>query len=165
MITLVKTILTGQFEASLCMLKECIQKCPQEHWEDKIANDTFRQVAYHTLFWTDLYLSANEAAFQLRDVHQRGGDDRSDSGPSVGLDRDEALGYVAFCRAKGLEVLTAETAESLQGPSGFSWLALPRAELHLYNIRHIQHHTGQLSAFLRRIVHDGERWWVKTGWR
>lgn len=26
-----------------------------------------------------------------------------------------------------------------------------RGELHLYNLRHVQHHTGQLSAYLRRI--------------
>jgi hypothetical protein len=45
MIDLVKKILAGQFEASLCMLDQCVQKCPPEHWEGKIASHTFRQVA------------------------------------------------------------------------------------------------------------------------
>jgi hypothetical protein len=165
MIEYVKTILTGQFEASICMLNECVRKCPREHWEGKIANDSFRQVAYHTLFFVDLYLSPNEAAFTLRDFHERGGDERLSTAPSTGLAKDETLVYLAICRQKALETLAAETAESLQRQSGFSWLPFTRGELHLSNIRHVQHHTGQLSAYLRRIVEDGERWWVKSGWR
>jgi hypothetical protein len=55
MIDYFKTILRGHFEASLCMLDKCIRECPPEHWESKIANGTFRQVAYHTLFYSDLY--------------------------------------------------------------------------------------------------------------
>jgi hypothetical protein len=160
-----QSILTGQFEAALCMLHDSIRKCPPAHWEDKIANDPFRQVAYHILFWVDLYLSPGETAFQLRDLHQRGGDDRLDNSVSYGLSKEETLAYLAVCRQKMLQTLAGETAQSLQGPSGFSWLPFSRGEVHLYNLRHVQHHTGQLSAFLRRIVTDGERWWVKTGWR
>jgi hypothetical protein len=165
MIGYVKAILKGQFEAALCMLNECVQKCPQEHWEGKIANESFRQVVYHTLFFVDLYLSASETAFQLRDCHRRGGDERVDTAPSTGLSKDETLAYLALCRQKLLDTLACETAESLQGASGFSRLPFSRGEVHLYNLRHVQHHTGQLSAYLRRIVVDGERWWVKTGWR
>jgi hypothetical protein len=165
MIEYVKTILTDQFEASLCMLNQCIRRCPQEHWDGKIANDTFRQVAYHTLFFVDLYLSPGEGAFRLRDCHHRGGDERSSAAPSTGLTKDETLSYLAICRQQALVTLASETPESLQRESGFSHLAFSRGELHLYTIRHMQHHTGQLSAYLRRIVADGERWWVKTGWQ
>jgi uncharacterized damage-inducible protein DinB len=165
MIAYVKTILANQFLASLCMLNECIKKCPQENWEGKIANDTFRQVAYHTLFYVDLYLSPGAEAFQLRDCHHRGGDERSSTAACSGLAKDETLSYLAMCRQKALETLASETLESLQRKSGFSWLPFSRGELYLYNLRHVQHHTGQLSAYLRRIVEDGDRWWVKTGWR
>src|SRR2546421_8357803 len=133
------------------MMNQCVQLCPPEHWEGRIANDTFRQVAYHTLFFVDLYLSPNEEAFALRDVHHRGGDERSDAGPSAGLPRDDTLAYLAVCRRKALETLASETRESLEGASGFSRLPFSRAELHAYNIRHVQHHTGALSAYLRRI--------------
>ena len=165
MIEYLKTILTGQFEAALCMLNDCIRKCPPDHWEGRIANDAFRQVAYHTLFFVDLYLSPDEAAFELRDCHRRGGDERSSTAVSRGLSQDETLSYLAICRQKSIETLAAETPESLRRASGFSWLPFSRGELHLYNIRHVQHHAGQLSAYLRRIVEDGQRWWVKTGWR
>ena len=166
MIDYFRTILTGQFEAALCMLHDCIRRCPPEHWEGKIANDSFRQISYHTLFFVDLYLSHGEAGFTLRELHQRGGDERTSTEASKGLEKEEALAYAEICRHKMLQTLASETAESLQSASGFSWLPFSRGELHLYNIRHLQHHAGQLSAFLRRIpVEDGERWWVRTGWR
>jgi hypothetical protein len=66
MIEYLNTILIGQFEAALCMLSECIQKCPQDHWEGKIANDSFRQVAYHTLFFVDLYSGLSRDAMLPR---------------------------------------------------------------------------------------------------
>src|SRR5437773_2146517 len=69
--------------------------------------------------------------------------------------------WVGGCRAKAAEVVGAETRETLEGPSGHGRLKFSRLELHLYNVRHIQHHTGQLTAFLRRVgVKTG---WVKTG--
>jgi uncharacterized damage-inducible protein DinB len=163
MIEHLRRILTGQFEAALAMLHQCVRICPPEHWDSKIANDTFRQVAYHTLFFVDLYLSPGEDAFELRDLHRRGGDERSSTTASAGLDQDETLAYVAICRHKALAALAAETAESLQRDSGFARLRCSRAELHLYNIRHMQHHAGQLSASLRRIKQAVD--WVKSGWR
>jgi hypothetical protein len=150
MLEFFKQIVTGQFEAALAMLNQCIAACPAEHWEGKIANDSFRYVAYHTLFFTDLYLSPSEEAFQLRDLHQRGGDERGEDA-SPGLSKEETLAYVPICHEKLLAVLAAETSESLQGPSGFSWRKISRGELHIYNLRHVQHHAGQLSAYLRRV--------------
>src|SRR5262249_34894153 len=118
MIEYVKMILTGQFEASLCMLNDCVRKCPQEHWEGRIANDSFRQVAYHTLFFVDLYLSPNEAEFILRDVHHRGGDERASTAASAGLTKEDTLAYLAICHQKVLETLAGETPDSLQRESG-----------------------------------------------
>jgi len=164
---LLNRILKGQYEAALCMMKQCLAACPAEHWEDKIANGSFRWVAYHTLFFTDLYLTRNEKEFVLRDLHERGGDER---GPNLtpGLGKEDALAYVAICHQKVLDAIPKETDEILQGESGFSWRKFTRAEMHIYNIRHIQHHTGQLSAFLRRIGVVTEQRalpWIGTGWR
>jgi hypothetical protein len=161
-------VLTSQFEASLCMLNQCIDRCPPEHWEGKIANYTFRQVAYHTLFFVDLYLSPREDAFELRDLHHRGGDEREPA-MSAGLAQQETLDYVAICRQKAIETLACETLQSLEGPSGFSYRKISRGELHMYNIRHVQHHAGQLSANLRgksEILIDRHALpWVGSGWR
>src|SRR3954468_17386062 len=92
-------LLTPQFDAALCMLHHCLTACPPDHWDDKIANATLRQTAYHTLFFMDLYLSPGEHAFTLRDLHHIGGDERGDP-VSPGLDPLETLAYLATCREK-----------------------------------------------------------------
>lgn len=167
MLEYVKQILTRQFEAALAMLHECIEKCPPEHWDGKIGNKTFRETAYHTLFFVDLYLSPNEESFALRELNQRGGDEREPV-VSPGLARDDTLEYLAICREKMFATLSAETRESLEGPSGFSWKKYSRGELHINSIRHVQHHTGQLGAYLRRLDAFKD-WkaleWVGSGWR
>jgi hypothetical protein len=162
-----RTILTGQYEASLAMLRECIRTCRPEHWEGLIAKATFRRIAYHALFFTDLYLSPREDAFELRDLHRRGGwTDPDGEAPRIGLSKEESLEYADACRTKVLEAMASETTASLEGPGGF-WQAISRGELHLYNIRHIQHHAGQLSAYLRRVdptLNRDALDWVDTGW-
>jgi uncharacterized damage-inducible protein DinB len=164
-----KSIVVAQFEAALAMLNQCVRACPTEHWEGKIASATFRWVAYHTLFFTDVYLAVGEEAFVLRDLHERGGDERA-PGLSPGLSQAETLDYLSICRQKMGDALARETAESLQGPCGFSSRGtMTRGELHIYNIRHIQHHTGQLSAYLRRVtpaLRDRKALpWIGSGWR
>lgn len=168
MIELVRKSLAGQFEAALCMVQQCVAACPAAHWEGKIANDAFRQIVYHTLFYLDFYLARDEAAFELRDLHRQGGDER---GPdlSPGLSQEKTLEYIALCREKITAALAGETEATLQGPSGFSWLKFSRLEAHVYNIRHVQHHAGQMSAYLRRVeakLADPKALrWVGSGWR
>lgn len=167
MIDYLRPILTAQYEAALSMLRMCIAACPVDRWEDKIANGTFRWVAYHTLFFTDYYL-ASEAGFVMRDLNQLGGDERDDR-PAAGLDRSQTLSYLARVREHVPIALAKETDVTLRGESGFSWHKFTRGELHIYNIRHLQHHTGQLSAHLRRVgvvaSHSNEVRWVGSGWR
>ena len=103
----------------------------------------------------------------MRDLHRRGGDER-DPTLSPGLSQEETRAYVAICRQKVRTALATETPASLAGPSGFSWRRFSRGELHIYNIRHVQHHAGQMSAHLRRVAGatlDLKALpWVATGW-
>jgi hypothetical protein len=68
-----------------------------------------------------------------------------------------------------LVALAAETRQSLEGSSGFSRRQFSRGELHLYNLRHVQHHSGQLSAALRRLnlaLQSPQALpWIGSGWR
>jgi hypothetical protein len=167
MIEAVKQTIVGQFEAALAMLSHCAAACPAEHWEGRIARNSFRQVAYHSLFFADYYLSPNEDAFQLRELHLQGGDERQPV-VSAGLSKEETIPYAAICRQKAIDIVSSETAETLIGPSGFSFQQISRLEMHVYNIRHLQHHVGQLSAYLRRVdpsLGDQALPWVGSGWR
>jgi hypothetical protein len=154
MIDYFRQIIAGQYGAALAMLTDCIAACDPRHYDGVIATVSFRQVAYHVLFFTDYYLSPGEDAFQLRDLHARGGDEREDV-VSPGLPKEETLAYAALCQAKVGEALSRETLDSLQAPCGFARRTISRGELHIYNIRHIQHHTAAMSAYLRRV--DPER--------
>ncbi len=164
-----KPILLAQFDAALCMLRDCIERCPPEHWDGLIAKYPFWQVAYHTLCFVDLYLSPGDEVWRPRTggLHPAGRAELDEEYPSRRFTRAELLDYVSICRRQLHEVLgeapSAGQRESLEAPSGFPWLPFSRAELHLYNIRHIQHHTGQLSAYLRRAAVPTD--WIKTGWR
>src|SRR5204862_57748 len=92
---------------------------------------------------------------------------------SDGLDKPDTLEFLDHCHQKMLAVIGAETQASLEGGSGFPSIfkryPLSRAELHLYNIRHLQHHTAQLSLHLRRLADSSgaalELPWIGTGWR
>ncbi|MCA9014362.1 MAG: DinB family protein [Planctomycetaceae bacterium] len=163
MIDYIKTSIIGQFEAALSMLNECIQNCPPDRWENRIANMEFGHVVYHTLCYVDLYLSPGNDSFQLREFHNELDENWFKPKADHPITQTLAADYLQICLHKMRETIAAETEESLQEPAGFYWLSqLTRGELHIYNLRHVQHHAGQLSAHLRRINVDIK--WISTGW-
>lgn len=165
----VKQLLTGQYEAALCMLNDCIRACPPEHWDGHVGKYAFWHVVYHTLCFVDLYLTPDEKAFQMRDIHPRGWREFDDEYPSRRFEKQELADYLVVCRQKAIDTIVSETRESLKGPSGHTRRTFSRGELYVYTIRHVQHHTGQLSAYLRRIgpaLQDMKVLpWVGSGWR
>ena len=150
--------LAGQYAAALSMFHDCVSRCPPDKWEGLVGNFPFWHVAYHTLFYTDLYLSADYDAFvppdYCRENYQYFG--HSPSPPHEPVVADEPytletiLTYIQHCREKASRSIQQETVASLAGPSGFWWYKIPRSEFHLNNIRHIQHHAAQMSLYLRR---------------
>ncbi|HYE18260.1 MAG TPA: DinB family protein [Tepidisphaeraceae bacterium] len=164
-----KQILLNQYEASLCMLRETLEACPHAAWNDKIAVRTLGQTAYHTLFFTDYYLSPTERDFQYRPLHAIGGDELADGINPPGLPQPAALTYLHEIRTKARDILAAETDQSLQAPAAFAYRKFSRGELHIYNVRHVQHHTAQFQAHLRRTIptmqSDDVLQWRGSGWR
>ncbi len=153
------------------MLNRCVEQCPGDRWEGRVGDYAFWHVAYHTLFFTDLYLSRDDKSFELRDFHredchffgQRPWPPFEAVVADVPYEKDVLLEYVRICWRKSVETIGSETRESLEGPSGFWWYEVPRGEFHLINIRHIQHHSGQMSLYLRKsagIAID----WASSGW-
>lgn len=163
------TILRNQFDASLWMLHDAIEACPPEAWQTTVGKYPFWQVAYHVLCFVDVYARKNNDAWipdQRPDgLHPLGRTELDEEYPSRRFEQPELISYTLRCRSIVHAALSSETTDSLAGPSGFPWLPISRAELHLYSIRHIHHHTGQLSAVLRKhgIEHPRLRW-RKSGW-
>lgn len=165
-----KSCVLSQFEASLWMLNDCIAKCPAEHWSGPtsiIGKYEFWLVAYHTLYCTDLYLSRDEQSLEYPSQFYPGGkSDVEDEYPSRMMTREELLDFARYCLSKLRAAIADETAQSFAGPSGFARRTFSRGELYLYNMRHAMHHTGQLSAHLRRMevpeAHQPK--WGSAGW-
>jgi len=161
----VRAVMQSQFLAALEMLEECIRLCPAEAWDTPIAKYPFWLVAYHTLCCTDGYLARDEASFKPRSepggFHPGGMADLDDEYPSRRFEREELLRYTDLCKRLLVETLAGETTEVLSGHCGFPRHQLSRLELHLYSMRHVAHHAGQLGAALRRIGVDTH--WVKMG--
>ena len=162
----IQPILAAQYGAALAMLRAAVTCADRATWHAFVGQFPFWQVSYHTLFYTDLYLSRGEGAFQPPPFHREG---YSQLGPVAWLPpsdvvvdqpyaQDVIAGYVDACVAKAKRETEAETEATLAGPSGFEWLRFTRLEGHLYNLRHVQHHTGQLAAALRRQGLAGVEW-------
>jgi hypothetical protein len=170
MVEAYKKILAAQYEAVMFMLHECLEKCPAQCWDSPIGKYPFWQVAYHTLCITDGYLSPNEDAFETQPkFHPNGKAEIEDEYPSRRFEQAELLDYLNFCRQKAIKSVADETTESLAGPSGFPWYKVTRYEMHFVNLRHVQHHVGQLSACMRRTdasLQDPKAVrWSGSGWK
>lgn len=171
---MLETITTGlrnQFEASLYTLGQCISQCPAGLWFERVGNDPYWYVVYHALYFADYYLERDEGSFRPREFHREDEDllgpepwpSANPPGREAAYTQALTSGYVHHCRQKAIASVGAETAESLAGPSGFTRRNITRVELHVYNIRHIQHHAAQLSLRLRWGA--GTRIdWRGTGW-
>lgn len=159
---LFKRLIRSQFDAAFSMLEECIRICPRAKWRGRVANYEFWHVAYHALYCTDLFTARAEAQWRTSPrFHPGGRVDVEDEYPSRVMLQAELAAYLASCRRKVRASLARESAASLRGPSGFEWLPMSRAELLVYSLRHLQHHAGQLSAFLRRAGKAPQ--WRKAG--
>lgn len=167
-VALFQAALGSQMNAALDMIEECLAKCPKEHWTALIARQHFWEVAYHALCFTDFYLAPTSRAWKPDTpararasghaaLHPAGRDELWNDHPSREFSKEELLRYIAIIRTTLDHAMSIETADVLAGPSGFSWISGPRLDTHLYNLRHIAHHVGQLSASLRKVG-------VKTAW-
>ena len=165
-----KTLIENQFEAALCTLNACIDRCPETAWDAPVGNHAFCQVVFHTLFYGDLYLERNTETFRRQSFHRDNehffGDyeEFEDRAPQSLYAQTSIKKYMEFCRSKVSEVVASETVATLDARSGFAWLECSRAEVHLYNIRHIQHHAAQLSLRLRIDTNEAIPW-IRSGWR
>lgn len=163
-------VLLQQYEASLSTLNHCIVKSPEAAWQGQVVNLTFDQAVFHTLFFTDYYLCRWPEDFKQQNYHRQRADffaDYEEMEPRRQVQRysKQSLDdYLQFCRMKAKEVLIAETAADLAAPCEFPPKTFSRGELHVYNVRHIQHHAAQLIMRLR-MDYQADVPWFGSGWR
>jgi hypothetical protein len=139
----IKEGIKSQYLASLGMLREAVVRCPDRLWDNQEDKNRFWQVVYHALFYTHLYLQPSEQTF-VPWVKNKTGSHRLEKEDEP-YRKEEILEYFDVCQE---QVKKQVPLLELDAPSGFEWLPFNKLELQFYNIRHIQHHTGELCERL-----------------
>ena len=158
------------------MLRDCIEKCPDDLWttpsprvddDDRTIFRSFWRIAFHTVYFTHLYLGQSEEAFQPwpdRDPEYFGEmwgppwylepfEFPEDAEPISRQNLTAYLNYVDSIIDTTIEALDLDTQAS-----GFHWYKdISKLSHELLNLRHLQGHVGQLSELL--MARD-----IQTGW-
>jgi hypothetical protein len=161
-----KSEIVSQYRASLKMLMDAIRRCPEDLWVNEEYMNAYWRIAYHALHYTDLYLAQNPGKFNpwrkyIKNYHMLG--KKAYDGTPIETteiySKKDLLDYGVMI-SENCE--NAVSALPMEEKSGFEWLPMNRLELHFYNIRHLQHHTGQL---VERLHLEGitEIPWAKSG--
>ena len=154
-----RTSLWNQVGAAIDTLGDTIHFCPDHLWTVSLWEDPederygqFWFIAYHTLFWFDLFLFGTKEGFKPPVPFIRG------QLPEQPYTKDQIIEYLGICRQKSQSILNELTEEQAQQRCVFEWMEPSYLELQLYSIRHVQEHAAQLSLVLGQNGVTGMDW-------
>jgi len=153
-----KDVLWLQLGAAIDMLENAMESCPEEVWSDPSRRPEwprhdvvgFWYLVYHTLFFLDFYFSdlpegefAPPAPFTLEELDPAG------LLPERPYSKEDLRKYFEHVRRKCRERIEALDETSFERKTRTK-PNISEAEMVLYNMRHVQHHTAQLNLILRQ---------------
>ncbi len=167
MITTWQSTLWSQFGAAIDDLANAIGACPDDLWQARLWDDPanerfflpeFWYVAYHALFWVDLYLTGTEDGFAPPPPFLLV--EQTDDGPLPERPYTPAdlLDYLALCRTRCRTTIEALTDETAARRCAFGWGEVSFYELQLYSMRHLAGHAAQLNMALGQQTGDAPGW-------
>ena len=151
-----------QFGAAIDSLEGAIEACPDAVWTSGERWFHPWYLAFHTLFWLDLYLSESDADYLPPEPFTRG-ELEPNVYPDRPYSRQELLEWLVGCR----EALTARLAsissdQDARRRCRLHWGEMEAVELLLYNLRHVQHHAAQLNLLIRQAGGEPASWVMRT---
>ena len=144
-----KGLLIQQYAAAAEMLSTAVRRCPDGLWRSPTPRFPFWRVAYHSLFFTHLYASGSIDVFAKWEHHFEGAEDigKPLAADGVPYSIDQVQAYSGHVMR---QIRSELPDQDMDGPSGIPWWGeFTNLEMHVYNIRHLQHHVGQLVDRLR----------------
>jgi len=158
-----KITIAEQLGATIDMLDNAIVACPDNLWSDRSQKVEFWYLAYHTLFFLDLYLSGSLEGFNPPEPFTLSELDPAGVIPEQPYTKQELLNYLNHNRKKYKLTIESLTDEKASEKCSFKWLKeANRLDLIFTSIRHVQHHTAQLNLILRQQVDSAPRWVYKA---
>ncbi len=162
---MINNVLISQYKAAFNMLRQVVGKTPDDQWNSDEYQNPNWQIAYHAIWSAKLYLGANMESFIPWDGAVKGGESLGGANdwenPDDGITltghhtRSEVLSFIAILEK---ELSVTVSSLPLSEDSGFEWYPYSRLELHINNIRHLQHHTAQLIERMKAKGISGFPW-------
>lgn len=166
-----KNCLLKNFLAAIDMFKNIIVLCPDKVWEQ---DKKFFYLTYHTAIFLDYYLSNPVKEFYpslpytiLDSLPPEAVDDVI---PNKFYTKEDLVEYISAIRKKCQNLIQHASGEKLDG----RWIKDEEINLHglcptlvsnytlmeilFYNLRHLQHHAGQLNLLLRQQANIAAAW-------
>ncbi len=150
-----KEILSQQVCASVDTLKNAIEHCPEDLWDN---GNNFWYLAYHTLFFLDYYTEEEPtkyhppAPFTMSEMNPEG------EMPDRTYTKAELLNFLAQIRNKIRGKILSLTETSAFQPVITYNKEYPVLEILLFNMRHVQHHSAQLNLLIRQHGAEAPGW-------
>jgi hypothetical protein len=151
-----KTSIWEQFGASIHYLADTMNACPDHLWQAPLWQTPnhpaemaqFWYVAYHSLFWLDLYLTGAEEGFLPPSPFTL--IEQYDDGPVPErvYTKAELQAYLNDCRKRCKATIDSLTDEMAERHCEFGWGECSFLELLIYNLRHVHGHASQLNMLL-----------------
>jgi hypothetical protein len=128
------------------MLENAVAACPDSLWNDK---SLFWYNAYHTIFFLDYYLSEDADKFKPPEPFTLSEFNPNGEMAERVYNKEELITYIKFCREKCRKLISTLSEENIEKRFINQYMNYSRLEIILDNIRHVQHHTGQLNLLIR----------------
>ncbi len=165
MLDKIKESLWRQFGASIDMLENVILMSPEDFIHK---NKQFFYIIFHNLIFLDYYMTVPpkdfipKLPFTIREANEIPKEAIDDLIPDREYTKTELVVYLKQCREKGYQIIHSLTEDKLNDrfieDLDVDAMDYPVLEILLYNMRHVQHHTGQLNLLLRQNLQQSPKW-------
>ena len=154
----ISSILWKQFGGVIDMLENAIKTSNDHLW----LSNNFWYITYHTLFYLDYYLSEDPDTFHPPHPFDLSEFDPEGRMPDRIYSKLELLDYLEFCRKKCFYFIQDLNEDTMKKRWVNPYRDYSFFEMVVYNMRHVQHHTGQLNLLIRQVQDEGAGWVSRT---
>ena len=151
-----KVALISQYRASIQMLRKAIEVCSADLWDSEQYHNRTWHVVYHALYFTDLYLYQHLEDRKAGPFYRKGYQDLEYPNEKTPYQREEMLEYLQYVEDRIEPAVAA--LDLAQEDCGFYWYKVNKLEHQLVNLKHLQHHIGQIQDRIRNHQNQGIGW-------